>query len=514
MPKIIEKIASYIPSIKAPVQKLTFMEKAKWTMIILVLFFVLGSITIYGINSNAVAQFEFLEIVFGSKFGSLITLGIGPIVTASIILQLLVGSKIINWNLSDEEDKKKFSSTQKILTIAFCFIEGVAYVIANAVPPATPDIGLMAFVILQLAFGGIVIMFMDEVVSKWGFGSGVSLFIVAGVAKTILIRTLSPLTQAGGLPNIAAGDFPSGIIPSLISSFVGGTPNLLSLIPLVGTVLVFIIVVFVQNVEVEIPMAFSLPYGKFASRRWPLKFLYTSNIPVILVAAVLANVQVVGKVLFSSGITFLGTYNSQGAPNPGGLMYYLSTPSSEIGIMIITIIASIFALLFVILALKVLKKNAFKMCLLGGAIGIATGFSLIFFSILPGVITLDSLLHVFIYIGVYVLGSMIFSIFWTATSGMDAKSVADQFKAYMIMIPGFRHDPRIVENVLDRYIPALTIMGGAFIGFLAAYADLTAAIGTGTGLLLAVTIIYQLYEQITSQHSDDMPPVIKKFLGE
>lgn len=512
MPSWIEKVASYIPTIKEPVQKLTFNEKAKWTLIILVLFFVLGSITVYGVNSNAVAQFEFLEIVFGSRFGSLITLGIGPIVTASIILQLLVGSKIINWDMSDEDDKKKFSSTQKILTIVFCFIEAVAYVVANAVPPATPGIDLVVFLIIQLAIGGIIIMFMDEVVSKWGFGSGVSLFIVAGVAKTILVRTLNPLTQAGTLPT--AGELPSGIIPSLISSFLAGTPSLLSLIPLIGTILVFIIVVFVQNIEVEIPMAFSLPYGKFASRRWPLKFLYTSNIPVILVAAVLANMQVIGKVLYARGITILGTFNSQGAPNPGGLMYYLSAPSSEIGIMIVTIVASIFALLFVILALRVLKKNAFKMCLLGGAIGIVVGYLLLFFGITPGVITSDSILHAFVYIGVYVLGSMIFSIFWTATSGMDAKSVADQFKSYFIVIPGFRHDPRIIENVLDRYIPALTIMGGAFIGFLAAYADLTAAIGTGTGLLLAVTIIYQLYEQITSQHSEDMPPVIKKFLGE
>lgn len=511
MPSLVS-IASFIPSIKEPIQKLTFKEKAKWTLIILVLFFVLGSITVYGVNSSAIARFEFLEIVFGSRFGSIITLGIGPIVTASIILQLLVGSKIINWDLNDEDDKKKFSSTQKILTISFCFIEAIAYVIANAVPPATPDLSLMIFLIVQLTVGGIIIMFMDEVVSKWGFGSGVSLFIVAGVAKTILVRTLNPLTQAGTLPT--SGEFPSGIIPSLISSFLAGTPDLFSLIPLIGTVLVFMIVVFVQNVEVEIPMAFSLPYGKFASRRWPLKFLYTSNIPVILVAAVLANVQVLGKVLFSRGITILGTFNSQGAADSGSLMYYLSAPSSEVGVMIVTIVASIFALLFVILALRVLKKNAFKMCILGGIIGIAAGYSLLFFGITPGTITTDSLLHVFTYVGIYVLGSVVFSVFWTATSGMDAKSVADQFKTYFIMIPGFRHDPRVVENVLDRYIPALTIMGGAFIGFLAAYADLTAAIGTGTGLLLAVTIIYQLYEQITSQHYEDMPPAIKKFLGE
>jgi len=509
------KIASFIPTVTEPIQKLTFREKAKWTLIVLVLFFVLGSITVWGVNPDAVARFEFLEIVFGSRFGSIITLGIGPIVTASIILQLLVGSKVINWDLTNEEDKKKFSATQKILTVAFCFIQGIAYVIAGAVPPASSDIVLILAVILQLTIGGIIIMFMDEIVSKWGFGSGVSLFIAAGVAKTILIRTLNPLTQAGALP--MEGEYPTGIIPFIIASFLEGTTPLISLfinlLPLLGTVLVFIIVVFVQDIKVEIPMAFSLPFGKFAARRWPLKFLYTSNIPVILVAAVLANLQVVGRLLYERGITFLGTYSEQGTPNPGGFMYYLYTPSGEVGIMIVTIIASIIALCFVILALRVWKKNAFKMCILGAIIGMILGYFLISYYNLPG-ITLDSVLHIIFYISIYVLGSVVFSIFWTATSGMDAKSVAEQFKTYFIMIPGFRHDPRIVERVLDRYIPALTVMGGAFIGFLAAYADLTSAIGTGTGLLLATMIVYQFYEQITAQHKEDMPPSIRKFLGE
>jgi preprotein translocase subunit SecY len=505
------KIASYIPSVAAPAQKLTFKEKAMWTFVIVVLFFVLGSITVWGVNSNAVARYEFLEIVFGSRFGSIISLGIGPIVTASIILQLLVGSKVINWNLTDQEDKKKFSSVQKILTVAFCFIEGTAYVLANAVPPATPDPFLAAFVILQLTLGGIIIMFMDEVVSKWGFGSGVSIFIVSGVAKTLFVRIFNPLTQAGALPSV--GDYPSGIIPQIFSSLMEGNPNILGLLPLVSTVLVFVIVSFVQKVEVEIPMAFSLPFGKFAARRWPLKFLYTSNIPVILVSAILANVQVIGKIMYDSGVTILGAFDTQGNPSPGGLMYYLSTPSGEVGVMIVTIVGSIFALLFVIFALKVLKKGAFKMCILGSVVGIAAGYLAIIFFGLPA-ISFDGLMHVLVYVAAYTIGATIFSVFWTATSGMDAKSVADQFKSYFIMIPGFRHDPRIAENVLSRYIPALTIMGGAFIGFLAAYADLTSAIGTGTGLLLAVTIIYQLYEQITSQHYEDMPEPIRKFLGD
>lgn len=504
-----EKIAKYIPSVSEPIQKLTFREKAKWTLILLILFFVLGSITAWGINPTAVAQFEFLEIVFGSRFGSLITLGIGPIVTASIILQLFVGSKIINWDTNTEEGKMKFQSAEKILMIIFCFIEAVAYVLAGAVPPASPDLFLTVFVIIELAIGGIIIIFMDGVCSKWGFGSGVSLFIAAGVAKTIVVRTLNPLTQAGAFPTV--GEPPAGIIPLFITSLIEGIPSIFILLPLIATVLVFILTVYIQDVRVEVPMAFSMPFGKVGGRRWPLKFLYTSNIPVILIAAVIANLQVIGKLLYQRGITLLGVYNDQGRPT-SGLMFFLSNPSGNVGIIIVTILASLFALIFILINIRTWKKHVIKVSLLGAILGAIVAYFLISAYNLPAVTT-ESILHSIIYVSIFVIGSTIFSIFWVNTAGMDSKSVAEQFKASSIMIPGFRHDPRIVEKVLDKYIPALTILGGAFVGFLASFADLTSAIGSGTGILLTVMIIYQFYEQITAQHGEDMPERLRKFLG-
>jgi preprotein translocase subunit SecY len=502
-----EKISKYIPAVSEPVQKLSFREKAKWTLLIIILFFVLGSITVWGVDAAAVAQFDFLERVFGSRFGSLITLGIGPIVTASIILQLFVGSKIINWDTNTDEGKKKFHSAEKILMISFCFIEAVAYVLANAVPPAVP--ALTAFVVVQLAIGGIIIIFMDEVCSKWGFGSGVSLFIAAGVAKTIIVRTFNPLTQAGMLPTL--GEPPAGIIPLFITSLIEGIPSLVSLLPLVATMIIFILTVYIQNVKIELPMSFSLPFGKFGSRRWPLKFLYTSNIPVILTAAVIANLQVIGKILYQKGITLLGAYNDQGRP-VSGFMFYIYNPSGNIGIIVVSLMASIFALLFIIINLRTIKKHIVKFSLLGAVIGAAIGLALIPIYNIPAV-TLTDAFHSLIYILVFVVGSTIFSIFWVNTAGMDSKSVAEQFKAQSIILPGFRHDPRIIEKVLDKYIPVLTVLGGAFVGFLASFADLTSALGSGTGILLAVMIVYQFYEQITAQHYDDIPERIRKFLG-
>ncbi|MEM5804374.1 MAG: preprotein translocase subunit SecY [Candidatus Aenigmatarchaeota archaeon] len=496
-------ISSRFPSVVKPEQKVTFRDKLKWTGIILVMFFVLGSINVWGVDMAAVAQFEFLEIVFGSKFGSLLTLGIGPIVTASIILQLLVGSKILNWDTKSEEGKKKFMGTQKVLTIAFCVFEAVAYVAAGAVPPAGGSIALAAVVMAQLALGGYIVMIMDDMCQKWGIGSGVSLFIAAGVAKTIFVRTFSP----------PIGDTGGGLIASFITSLSSGQPVMgaINLLPLIATLVVFVIVVYVQGIRIEIPMAFSLPFGKFASRRWPLKFLYSSNIPVILTAAVIANVQVLAKMLSAKGITFLGNYDKSGQV-VGGLAYYLTSPNS-IGLMIVAVLAGVLSLGFAILAAWLWKKHYIKMALIGAIVGGAAGM-LVLTSVpqIPAV-ALSDYARAATYMLAMMVGSVIFSVFWVNTAGMDAASVSEQFKSSFLMIPGFRRDPRIIEQVLERYIPSLAVLGGAFVGFLAGFADLTNALGTGTGILLSVMIVYQFYESIAQQYMEELTPGVRKFLG-
>jgi len=112
-----ETIISKLPGIQEPKVHLSFKSRLKWTGIILLLFLILGQITLYGVTMAETERFGFLQIVMGASFGSLVTLGIGPIVTASIILQLLVGSKIIPWDLKTDAGKSKFQGTQKLLVI-------------------------------------------------------------------------------------------------------------------------------------------------------------------------------------------------------------------------------------------------------------------------------------------------------------------------------------------------------------------------------------------------------------
>ena len=504
-------LGTKFPAVLKPEQKLNLKEKLVWTSAILVLFYILGSINAWGVDSTALARFEFLEIVFGSKFGSIITLGIGPIVTASIILQLLVGSKILNWDTKTPEGKAKFMGMQKLLAVAFAFIEAAAYVLAGAVPPfAGGGTAVVTAVILQLAAGGILVIFMDEVVSKWGIGSGVSLFIAAGVAKTIIVRLFNPLNSAGGLPS--PEEPASGMLPGLATYIGAGQPAqaLVSLFPLFATLAVFVIVLFAQAMRIEIPMAITLPFGKFGARRWPLKFIYTSNIPVILMAAVLANVQVLARTLGSRGITFLGVYDKTGNPL-SGLVLYLTVPHST-SLMVVSVVAGLLALATGLVVSNKVKRWVLRSTVVGGLIGLLIGTLLAGLLGLPPVPGIEWA-RALSYMVVIIAGSTVFSMFWVQTSGMDARSVAEQFKSSFLTIPGFRRDPRIIEGVLDRYIPAITVLGGAFIGFLSGFADMTSAIGSGTGILLTVMILYQLWEQLENQHGHELPERLRKMLG-
>ncbi|MBI4174313.1 MAG: hypothetical protein HY517_01600, partial [Candidatus Aenigmarchaeota archaeon] len=429
-------------------------------------------------------------------------------VTASIILQLLVGSKIIPWDLKTEEGKRKFQGTQKLAVIFFCVFEGYAYVAFGAISPVSPDPGVFSLLIAQLAFGGFLVLLMDEVITKWGIGSGVSLFIAANVTTTIFVRAFNPLTLPGET-------IPSGILPQFVALLGLGEvfQAFAALLPLAATIIVFLMVVYIQAIKVEIPLAFGSIRG--FSRRWPLNLIYTSNIPVILIAALLANLQLVGnitaKTVTDAGLRcgLFGCFDSNGAPVSGLALFFNPPVTLPVQIFFLTIMIVVFVAAFMAFYFKYQRVNR---VIFGSIIaGIALAFAISMLTV--GLPTGEEGLRALSYMLILVIGSIIFSIFWVSTSGMDSRSVAEQIEGMGMQIPGFRRDPRIVEEVLQRYIPTITIMSGLFIGMLAAMADFTGALGTGTGILLTVMIIYNLYENIATRYVEDMHPSLRKFFG-
>lgn len=452
----LSSIAGFLPEVHKPQGKQPFKKRLQWTFIILFAFFVLGIIPLYGLSSTNQSFFGNLATLLGASMGSLLTLGIGPIVTASIVLQLLSGAGFLGIDTNSEQGKKDFATLQKLSTYGFIIFESALFVFLGGFSPtagANNFFALQLVIVLQLCLGAFVIMLMDEVVSKWGLGSGVSLFIAAGVSKEIFIRAFSPLKQGEGFV---------GAIPELFRTLsVGDTTGAaLALSAVLATLFIFLIVTYTQAMKVEIPLSFGRVRGH--GIRWPLSFFYTSNMPVILVAALIANIQLFARLIANAGHPWLGTFN--GSTPSSGIVLFLSPPR----------------------VLEAFITNSF---------------------------TWQTLLIAFTYTIFLAGGSVLFSFFWVQTAGLDARSQAQNIMNSGLQVPGFRKDPRVMESILSRYILPLTIMGGVSIGLLAAFADLLGALSTGTGLLLSVMIVYRLYEDIAREQMYDMNPMFRKFMG-
>lgn len=442
----LEPIFTLLPQVRSPDYRVPFKEKLKWTGVILILYFILGQVTLFGLSATAVDQFGQLRAVLAGSFGSIITLGIGPIVSASIILQLLVGGKIIKLDLSQPRDKMLFQGTQKLLAIIFTIFEGSVLVLTGALAPSSSQ--FVWILILQITIGGILIIFLDEVISKWGFGSGVGLFIAGGVAQTIIVGSFNFLSSP------ASPGVPSGAIPQFIYTLTTGQPDFSLLIPVLAVIVVFLVVVYAESMRVEIPLSYGGVKG--ARGKYPLKFIYASNMPVILTSALLLNVQLFATLFQKLGFPILGTYSNGQAVS--GLALWLTTPY---------------------------YSNIFT-----------------------------NPLQVLFYAVIFIASCILFAWLWVELSGIGPKQVSKQLYQMGMQIPGFRSSRSQFERILKKYIPAITIMGGAFVGLLAFGADLTGALGGGTGVLLTVGIVYRLYEELAQEQLMDMHPMLRRFLGD
>ena len=253
----LRNIFSYIPEVRKPEEKkVDFKTKLKWTLIVLVLFFVLANISLFGLSNNALERFEYLAIVLGTDFGSLISLGVGPIVMASIILQLLTGAGIINIDITSQEGKKFFQGIQKLLVFFFILFTSFIYVFMQGLQ-ALP--GFASIVILQLILGGLAIFYMDEVTSKWGFGSGVSLFIGAGISWRLFASAFQFVNQQGRNCLLEFSTVPcSGKFLVLIQAIINRYPTefVSAFAAIISTILIFLLVVWAQSLKVEIPLSF------------------------------------------------------------------------------------------------------------------------------------------------------------------------------------------------------------------------------------------------------------------
>jgi len=115
---------------------------------------------------------------------------------------------------------------------------------------------------------------------------------------------------------------------------------------------------------------------------------------------------------------------------------------------------------------------------------------------------------------VFILLSVLFGLLWIQVSGLDPATQAENLVRSGIEVPGMRKSPRVLEAILAKYIHPLTVLSSLIVGILAAVATLLGSYGTGTGILLAITIAQQYYSLIAYERTLEMYPLLKRVLGE
>ena len=481
-----EPVLTRMPVVARPEGHVPFRRKLGWTAGVLVLYFFLTNVFLYGLPSGGAgsdAFGQFRTILAGGQ-GTILQLGIGPIVTASIVLQLLGGADLLGLDTQNPRDQALYQGLQKLLVVVMILLTGLPMVFAGNFLPVSPALAqaygvttVKWLMFAQIFVGGLLILFMDEVISKWGVGSGIGLFIIAGVSQ----RLIGGLFAWEALGTNYNGFFPTwvGILTGAVQVRSPLTPGGLNdiflqqgqIIALFTTLAIFGIVVYAESVRVEIPLSHARVKG--ARGRFPVKLIYASVLPMILVRALQANIQFLGRILNSQwqGMpAWLGSYTTAGgiAEPTGGLFYYLApiySPQDWLPVL--------------------------------------------------GTRTLDILVRIGVDLTFMVIGGAIFAIFWVETTDMGPEATARQIQNSGMQIPGFRQSPGVIEKVLERYIPQVTVIGGALVGLLAVGANMLGTIGqvSGTGLLLTVSITYKLYEEIAEEQLMEMHPMMRQMFG-
>jgi protein transport protein SEC61 subunit alpha len=469
----IKSVGTVLPEIPKPEKKPSLNERFIWTAIALIAYLVMATTPLYGFSGvGQNDQLAFLRVVFASTQGTLMELGIGPIVTSGLILQLLVGSDIIKLDMSDSADRAIFGSATKFLTIIVIVGESLAYIYGGALGSLGQTQALVVFV--QLFIASLLVLLLDELIQKgWGIGSGVSLFILAGVCQTVLWYTFAPIPF-----QVSAGVTAYfGFIPYTISAFFTNTlPSIVvrdfkypSLLTFALTLVMLLVLVYIEGIRVELPIT-SIKYRGFQGV-YPIKLLYVSNIPVILVSALGANLTFFSRILDNYYGTNAPSWFHWIAQFPvatnattntsypiGGLMYYLTAPQSVSQ-------------------------------------------------------TVGDPIHSVVYL-LYLVGmAVLFARLWVEIGGLNPKAVAKNLMDADVQVPGFRRTGLSIEQMLNRYIPTLTIIGGILIGLVAGVSDLFGVFGTGIGILLMVDIILQYYQMLLKEQVEEVSPALAGLIG-
>ncbi|KAH3912968.1 hypothetical protein HBI56_089430 [Parastagonospora nodorum] len=451
---LVKPFVPLVPEISLPESKVPFNNRLVWTGLTLLVFLVMSQMPLYGIVSSDTSDpLYWLRMMMASNRGTLMELGITPIISSGMVFQLLAGTHLIDVNLDLKSDRELYQTAQKLLAILISFGQSVVYVISGLYgQPSDLGAGICVLLVIQLMIAGLIVILLDELLQKgYGLGSGISLFIATNICESIMWKAFSPTTiNTGRGPEFEGAiialvhllfTWPNKTVALKEAFYRQNLPNVMNLI---STVIVFGAVIYLQGFRVEIPVKSARQRGVRGS--YPVRLFYTSNMPIMLQSALSSNVFLISQMLYSRFsdnllVRLFGVWEpKEGSAQlfaTSGVAYYMSPPLS------------------ITEALSDPLKTA-------------------------------------VFVVYMLVACAVFSKTWIEVSGSSPRDVAKQLKEQGLVMAGHREESMYKE--LKRVIPTAAAFGGACIGALSVGSDLLGALGSGTGILLAVTIIYGYFE--------------------
>ena len=444
----------FLPEVEQADMTVPLRDKMIWTALTLLLFLVCSQIPLYGIQSIVGDDPMFWSrLILASNRGTLMELGIGPVVTAGMIIQLLVGSKLIEVDQNNKDDKQLINGAQKLLAILIALFEAVAYVFSGMYGDVETIGAFRALmIIVQLVAASVMVNLLDEILNKgYGMVSAISLFIATNVCEELLWKSFSPMNEGGEYEGAFVAFFhymyaEPNKLTALRKAFYRNGPNLNNVL---ATILVFLVVNYFQGFQVNV--AIHNKQVKGHSESYPIKLFYTSNMPIILQSTLLSHLFFVSRLMFKRFGSFflvkmLGKWKEHsigGQSYPvGGLVYYISPPDSLVNMI-------------------------------------------------------NDPLHGITYVLFILVSCAVFSRTWIEVSGSSPSEVSKNLKDQNIT--AYHGTNKLLYKKLKKYIPIAAVFGGVCIGVLSLMADFLGAIGSGTGILLTCGIIYEFYGEFVKE---------------
>jgi protein transport protein SEC61 subunit alpha len=313
------------PTLTRP--QVPFNQKVLWTAVTLLIFLVCSQVPLYGImSSDSSDPLYWMRVILASNRGTLMELGISPIVTSGMIMQLLAGANLIEVDFSLKEDRALFSGAQKrqyssislfvslhvthshlpipVFALIIALGQATVYVLTGLYgQPKDLGAGVCLLLIVQLVSAALIVVLLDELLQKgYGLGSGISLFIATNICESIVWKAFSPTTVNTG----RGPEFEGAIVALFHLLFTWNDkgralreafwrdrlPNVMNLI---ATIVIFAAVIYLQGFRIEIPVKSNRFRGQRGS--YPVKLFYTSNMPIMLESALSSNVFIISQML-------------------------------------------------------------------------------------------------------------------------------------------------------------------------------------------------------------------------